>query len=211
MSELTDSFRELYYNSRVFMHTYWLGVIVGKNPLDLWLYEEIIAEVRPDVIVECGTAFGGSALFFASICELIGNGRVISIDILSSETRPSHNRIEYLTGSSVSPEILAKVAESIGAEETVMVSLDSIHERDHVLQELRHYSRFVTPGSYLVAEDTMIGHPTLPELLPGPMEAVEAFLHENEDFEADSQREKFFMSFNPGGWLRRKGSHVADV
>ena len=82
--------------------------------------------------------------------------------------------------------------------------LDSDHSRDHVLDELRLYSRFVTPGGYLVVEDTNVnGHPVFPEHGPGPMEAVEEFLAESDEFEIDLAREKFFLTFNPRGFLRK--------
>ena len=86
-----------------------------------------------------------------------------------------------------------------------MVVLDSDHHRDHVLAELRTYSALVTPGSYLIVEDTNInGHPVRPEFGPGPMEAVDEFLRESPDFAIDPEREKFFLTFNPRGFLRRR-------
>jgi len=86
----------------------------------------------------------------------------------------------------------------------VMVILDSNHDKDHVLNELRSYNRFVTKGSYLIVEDTDFnGHPVLPDYGPGPMEAVKAFLSENKDFEVDKSREKFFLTFNPRGYLKK--------
>jgi cephalosporin hydroxylase len=87
----------------------------------------------------------------------------------------------------------------------VLVILDSDHSRDHVLDELRIYSRWVTPGSYLIVEDTNVNdHPALPEHGPGPMEALEEFLAETDEFEIDAPREKFFLTFNPRGFLRKR-------
>ncbi len=83
--------------------------------------------------------------------------------------------------------------------------LDSDHRREHVLRELELYSRFVTPGCYLVVEDTNInGHPVAPTFGPGPMEAVRDFLASTDDFEVDHSREKLLLTFNPSGYLRRR-------
>ena len=85
-----------------------------------------------------------------------------------------------------------------------MVILDSDHSRDHVLAELRAYAPMVTTAQYLIVEDTNVnGNPVLPEFGPGPMEALDAFLAENDDFEPDDEREKFLLTFNPRGYLRR--------
>jgi cephalosporin hydroxylase len=172
--------------------TYWLGVPVLKCPLDLWIYQEIIFEVKPDVIIECGTFRGGSALFLAHMCDLVNNGRIISIDIEYREDRPKHERITYLIGSSTSEEIVRKVKSLIRDRDKVMVILDSDHHKEHVLKELKIYSKFVTKGSYLIVEDTNInGHPVVPDFGPGPLEAVEEFLKENKNFVADRTKEKF--------------------
>jgi cephalosporin hydroxylase len=206
--DIVDQFHALYYNSHIwgagYRNTSWLSVPVLKCPLDLWIYQEIISEVKPDVIVECETAYGGSALFLASICDLVGRGRFLTIDIERKSQLPHHGRIQYFTGSSVSPDLVEQIRASIGQSERTMVILDSDHKKSHVLQELRIYSGLVTLGRYLVVEDTDVnGHPVLPLHGPGPMEAVEEFMGENHNFVVDKSREKFFLTFNPKGYLRK--------
>jgi cephalosporin hydroxylase len=196
----------LYYNmgKRTWDETYWMGTKLLKCPLDLWIYQELLYELRPDVIVETGTRYGGSASYIASLCDLLGHGRVITIDVEDQEGRPQHPRIQYLLGSSVAPETLQAVREQIGNGNRVLVVLDSDHSRDHVLAELRGYADLVSPGSYVVVEDTNVnGHPVSPFFGPGPWEAVRDFLAEDERFEIDRRREKFYMTFNPSGHLRR--------
>ena len=215
-ASIVDEFHKLYYNAslladgildmngRTWANTFWLGYRTWKCPLDLWVYQEIIYEVRPDVIVETGTAFGGSALFMAQICELVGNGRVITIDVEEKTGRPKHERVEYLIGSSIADAVVGRVREAVRGAASVMVVLDSDHRKDHVLSELLIYSDLVTVGSYLITEDTSVnGHPILPNFRPGPMEAVEEFLKGNSRFAVDRSREKFYLTFNPGGYLRR--------
>jgi cephalosporin hydroxylase len=203
---IADQFHQMYYNSHVWLNTFWLGVPIQKCPLDLWIYQEIIFELRPDVIVETGTADGGSAFYLASLCKLIRKGRVISIDIASQPNKPRSRRIKYLTGSSTSEEIYHRVKKMIKPGEKVMVLLDSNHTFDHVLTEMRLYSPLVTPGQYLVVEDTNInGHPVLPGWGPGPMEAVQFFVNENRNFSIDKAREKLFVTFFPKGFLIRTG------
>lgn len=201
---VVDSFHRLYYESNVFATTSWLGVSALKCPLDLWIYQEIIHDLRPDLIVECGTASGGSALFLAGICDLVGNGRIITIDIEDTPGRPHHPRVTYLHGSSTSPAVVEQVRRAVAEDDRVLVLLDSDHSKDHVLAELRAYSGFVTAGSYLIVEDTNIGgHPVSTDAGPGPMEAVDEFLAENRTFAIDESKEKFFLTFNPRGYLRR--------
>jgi cephalosporin hydroxylase len=206
-ASVTDEFHRLYYDTAVWKDTYWLGVRTQKCPLDLWVYQELLVEQKPDLIVETGTAHGGSALYLASVCDLLGRGEVVTVDIFPIEGRPAHDRITYLTGSSTAPEVVAEVERIVAGRENALVILDSDHARDHVLDELRIYSRFVPPGGYLIVEDTNVNaHPVFPEHGPGPMEAVEAFLGETDEFEVDSRREKFFLTFNPRGFLRRKSA-----
>lgn len=200
-------FHRLFFHQkfRTWANTKFLGVPVAKNPLDLWVYQEIIFELRPDVIVETGTAHGGSALYMARLCELIGRGRVVSVDIAPLGPLPSHGRLTFLTASSVDPATVERVRGMIKPGEVVMVVLDSNHERGHVLEELRLYGELVTPGSYLIVEDTNInGHPVFWAHGPGPMEAVEEFLRSHAEFSVDETREKYFFTFNPRGYLRKR-------
>jgi cephalosporin hydroxylase len=194
---------DVFYESDAWTKALWLGSQALKNPLDLWIYQELVVETRPDAIVETGTWRGGSALYFASLCDLLGSGEVVSIDIAEMrDDYPRHPRITYLAGrSSTDSEVLAEVTERVVGRRTLIV-LDSDHSQRHVEDELDAYSPLVPIGCYLVAEDSNIGR-IRKDLLPGPLEAVEAFLARNRDFEIDREREKFLLTFNPSGFLRR--------
>jgi cephalosporin hydroxylase len=207
-----EEFHRLFHASwlETWANTTWLGVPSEKPASDLWVYQEIISELRPDYVIETGTRYGGSALFMATVCEALGHGRVITIDLqalaTSTSCRPQHSRITYLTGSSTSPEILTTVRETVSGR--VMVVLDSDHSMTHVSDELRLYADVVTDGSYLIVEDTQFnGHPVVPDFGPGPWEAVEVFLKGAPEFSPDLAREKFLLTFNPRGYLRK---NVAD-
>lgn len=167
----------------------WLGRPIIQLPDDLIRLQEVIYRVRPDVIIETGIAHGGSLVFSASLCQLMGTGRVIGIDI---EIRPqnrqaieAHPLASYITmfeGDSTSPTIIAAVRDQIRPGEKVLVLLDSCHTRDHVLAELNAYSPMVSPGSYIVAMDgimkEVVGAPrTSPDWVTNnPQTAVNDFL-----------------------------------
>ena len=206
-SGVVRDFSRLYYElghkGGTWTDTTWMGVRVWKNPLDLWVYQELLCELRPELIIETGTAFGGSALYLAHLCDLLGHGRVITIDVNDIEGRPVHGRIEYVRGSSVDPAIVRHVSDSIRGGDVVVAVLDSDHRRDHVRAELDAYAPLVSPGSYLVVEDTNIGHPVEPDFGPGPMDALDEFLATTDQFIIDPSREKFLFTFNPRGFLRR--------
>ena len=199
-------FHKMYYRQgeKTLWHTSWLGTKVLKCPLDLWVYQEILYETKPDVIIECGTKVGGSASYLASLCDLLGTGRIITIDVKDLPGKPTHPRVQYLLGSSTSEEIINKVKSLIKPGERVMVILDSNHRARHVIQELELYHSLVTEGNYLIVEDTNInGHPVYTNYGPGPMEAVRKFLKNNKDFIVDRDREKYYLTYNPGGYLKK--------
>jgi cephalosporin hydroxylase len=207
---IVEAFHKLYYSIWDFgrgpatLDLSWLGYHVLKCPMDLWAYQEILVETAPDVIIETGTRYGGSAAFLASMCDLLGRGRVVTIDIKQLSGQPRHPRIDYVLGSSPSEAVLTQVRRRITPGERVMVILDSDHRRDHVLQELQVYHPLVSPGCYLIVEDTIVnGHPTWPDHGPGPMEAVEAFLPDHPEFHVDRNRERFLVTMNPSGFLLR--------
>jgi cephalosporin hydroxylase len=202
MDEIGWAFYRHYGENGVWIYTHWLGVAVYKCPLDLWMYQEILVRTRPDVIVETGTAAGGSALYLASLFDLIGNGRVVTVDIEDKEDRPDHSRILYLNGSSVAPEVVDRVKAEVKDASRVMVILDSDHTKDHVLRELQTYGPMVSEDCYLIVEDMVTGE-MIENFGPGPRDAVEEFLESTESFVVDPGCEKFLMTFNPGGYLKR--------
>jgi cephalosporin hydroxylase/SAM-dependent methyltransferase len=204
---VVEQFQRLWYENKD--HTWaarcWLGVPTLKAPTDFWIYQELIYELRPDWIVGCGTLDGGSALFLASICDLVSHGRVLTVDVVAREHRPRHPRIEYLTGSSTSPEVLREVHGRLRPTDTVLVLLDSDHRAEHVRDELAAYADMVSPGSYLIVGDTILdGHPVASSHGPGPREAVDEFLAVRDDFAADPVRERLMFTHNPRGYLRRR-------
>lgn len=205
--KIVHEFGLLFYERwRVHTRT-WLGWHMVKYPTDLIVYQMMIFEKKPDIIIESGSGKGGGSLFFASICELMGRGSVISIDKRSHELmkgRPSHNRLEYIIGSSVRQDVIEKLAERVKGR-TCMIVLDSDHTSAHVKNELHRLNRFVTDGQYIVAEDTYFGgNPIMKERFhPGPMAAVDWFVAVNRDFTIDNLEDYYLVSMNPRGWLRR--------
>ena len=201
----------------------WLGRPIIQLPEDLLRIQEVISSVKPDVLIETGVAHGGSLVFYASLFEAMGQGQVIGIDI---EIRP-HNRqaverhrmskrITLVEGSSIDPDTLSRVKSLLRPEQKVMVVLDSNHQRDHVLAELRAYSPFVSIGSYVVAADGIMaqvagGPRTGPDWSwNNPREAVKAFVAENPDFVVEQPRFPFneglvrrAVTYFPNGYLRR--------
>jgi cephalosporin hydroxylase len=194
---------DVLYRSDAWTKATWLGAQALKNPLDLWVYQEIIVETRPELIVETGTYRGGSALFLASMCDLLDRGEVLSIDVEPPrDDYPQHPRITYLGGrSSTDPDVVTEVLERAAGRPTLVI-LDSDHSQAHVEAELEVYAPLVPVGCYLIVEDSNIGR-IRKDLLPGPLEAIEAFLARSDAFEIDREREKFLITFNPSGYLKR--------
>ena len=92
---------DVLYLSDAWTDTAWLGAQALKNPLDLWVYQEIMFETKPELVVETGTYQGGSAFFLATMCDVLGAGEVVSIDIEPlRDDYPAHPRITYLGGRS---------------------------------------------------------------------------------------------------------------
>lgn len=194
---------DVLYESDAWTKATWLGAQALKNPLDLWIYQEIMVETQPELIVETGTYRGGSALFLASVCDLLDRGEVVSIDVEPlRDDYPRHPRVTYLGGrSSTDPEVVVEIRER-AADRNTLVILDSDHSQGHVEAELAVYAPLVPVGCYLIVEDSNIGR-IRKDLLPGPFEAIETFLAGSDAFEIDRGREKFLLTFNPSGYLRR--------
>lgn len=203
MDALKRSANVAYFQSGVWQRTTWMGVPTVKCPGDLWVYQELIVAGGCDLVVETGSWKGGSALYFAHVFDALGRGEVISVDV-EAERRPEHERITWIHGDSVAPEVVAQVAEAAG-DKRVMVILDSDHRSAHVLAELRAYGPLVSPGCWLIVEDTCFdGVPVWPEFGPGPAAAVADYLADGAPFDVDPDAERHLLTFAPGGFLRRR-------
>jgi cephalosporin hydroxylase len=194
-----------YQNDLVFQKVRWMGLPAWKNVLDAWVYQEIIYEVRPEIIVEIGNACGGSTMYLANMLDLLGSGEVIAVDIDHSNFRVRHPRITLVTGDSLAPETLARV-EHIAGEHRGLVIHDGDHSREHVLADLRAYAKFVALGSYFIVEDTVMdlfrpGNNL--GAVDGPLGAAEEFVREHNEFLIDHDREYFVLTHNPCGYLKR--------
>ena len=190
----------------VFKQVKWMGTQILKNPLDIWVYQEIVYEVKPDVIVEIGSKYGGSTKYFANLLDLLDNGIVVSIDIDRSKYHLEHKRVHVFTGDSASPEIIAAVAR-LCQDKTVLVIQDGDHRKQQVLKDLENYAPLVTNGSYYIVEDGIVDLFHFGDGLgfkdPGPLAAVEEFLATHSEFIVDKEKERYMLTYNPNGFLKR--------
>lgn len=194
----------------------WLGIPIIQLPTDIIVMQELIWKVRPDLIIDCGLAHGGSAILYASICELLGKGRVIGIDVevrqanrVAIQSHPMSQRIEIVEGSSIDPSTVGLVTERVSGAKSVLVVLDSNHSYKHVLQELNSYHRMVTPGSYMVVMDGAQAHVwDIPRGKPEwrenhPLKAIHEFLRDHAEFQIDPYYTRMHITSCPDGYLRR--------
>ncbi len=211
--EAATAYHRWYYDGRVWDTTTWAGVKALKSPMDMWNYQEILAERRPRLIVELGTRFGGGTLFFASVLRQLGHrGKILTVDVDEGTIDERVKReplVEVMVASSTSDEVARRI-EQLRQEYPgpLFAILDSDHRREHVLGELRLLRPLLRSGDYVVVEDSNLnGHPVLPSFGPGPYEAVEAYFAEHpDDYERDFAREaKFGFTFATRGFLIWRG------
>lgn len=198
-------------------HFSWMGRPIIQYPQDMVAMQEIIWQVRPDLIIETGVAHGGSLVFYASLLELMGKGQVVGIDVEirqhnreAIENHPMAHRISLVEGSSVNSSVVARVGDIARGKQRVLVALDSNHSHAHVLEELRVYAPLVNRDSYLVVFDTIIedfpagSFPDRPwDRGSNPKTAVEEFLRENDRFIVDDDMDsKLLISATRGGYLK---------
>lgn len=203
----------------------WLGRPIIQLPEDIMRIQEVFYQIKPDIMIETGIAHGGSLIFYASLCQMIGKGRVIGVDV---EIRPhnrkaieAHELFPYITlieGNSIAPLIVKQVKSLVKTDEKVLIVLDSNHTKEHVLGELNAYAELIPSGSYIVAMDgimkDLVGAPrTNPDWgWNNPYEAVQEFLREHSEFVFEQPQWPFnesndlsenVVTYWPSAWLRR--------
>lgn len=196
----------------------WMGRPIIQYPQDMVAMQEIIWEVQPDLVIETGIAHGGSLIYYASLLQLIGKGRVLGIDVeirphnrKAIEAHPLAGRIDMIEGSSVAPEVVDAVRARVEGKRSVLVALDSNHTHEHVLRELQLYTPLVTMGSFCVVFDTIVedmppgSYPDRPwDVGDNPKTAVHEFLKQADDFEIVGEiQHKLLITTAPDGYLRR--------
>jgi cephalosporin hydroxylase len=196
----------------VFDQCHWMGVPSLKNPLDAWVYQEMLFELRPERLVEIGSAAGGSTLYFAHLMDLIGTGEVVSIDVDRSGFVARHPRIVQVTGDSGSAEVIARIHDLCRGRATMLVH-DGDHSKGAVLRDLEAYQDLIAPGGAIVVEDGVQdlfrpgdGLGTFEE---GPLAAIDEFLRRHPDFSVDATRERYVATYNPRGFLKRAGGRAS--
>ena len=201
----------------------WLGRPIVQRPQDILAMQELIWQLKPDMILETGIARGGSMVFYASMLELLGGDRfVLGIDIdirahnrAAIEVHPMYGRIRMLEGSSIDPEIVAQARDMAMDRKHVLVCLDSLHTEAHVLAELRAYSDLVPKGGYLVVLDTVIENMAEESLTNrpwsrtnNPATALRFFLKENDRFQVDHEMGRQF--YEPNSLPRMRWQQVEE-
>ena len=198
-------------------HFTWLGRPIIQYPQDILIIQELIWEIKPDLVIETGIARGGSLIFTASILELIGKGNVIGIDVdirkhnrEEIEKHPMFKRIKMIEGSSIDKKIVKKIFKLAERKKKILVLLDSSHTHSHVLEELKSYSPLVNKGSYVVVFDTVLedmpknSFPNRPwDKGDNPKTAVKEFVKKSNRFKIDVDIErKLMITSNPSGFLK---------
>jgi cephalosporin hydroxylase len=188
-------------------HNTWAGIPFLKHPVDAWIMQELIWRVKPDCIVELGTAFGGSAIFFCHMLDMLGGGIVVTVDTDQSRSRGvEHERLAKIEGDAGEHEVVQDVKSWCDGNRTMVIH-DASHESADVYRDLKLYADLVSFDSYFVVEDGVVDLFDPPvgwsSARPGPLHAIRRFLEEDHRFMPDLDCERFGMTYNPHGYLRR--------
>lgn len=217
LCELAQTFYNESAKHKYTYHFSWMGRPIIQLPQDMVAMQELIWKLKPDLIIECGIAHGGSIIYYASMMELVGYGEVLGIDRdirahnrEAIESHPMFKRISMIEGSSIDPAVVEQVR-ALAEGKKVMVVLDSNHTHEHVLAELRAYAPLVSQDSYCVVMDTVVedmpadAFPDRPwGVGDNPRTAVWAYLKETEDFVIDAEiHDKLLITVARDGYLRR--------
>lgn len=198
--QISDLNRQFYHHIHVKRnHPHWKGTPIIKMPTDMFLYHQAIYENKPDYIIDSGTKFGGSALFYQDMLDIAGGKQVISIDKFPVD-KVKDPRIHYIEKGSTDKETLQEIRDIVG-DGKVMVVLDSDHRRQHVKRELFFYADIVTSGQFMVVEDC---YSRLQEWV-GPGEAMDWFFKtaKGKQFKKTDYDQQFLIGFTRDGWLQK--------
>jgi cephalosporin hydroxylase len=194
---------EYYQASVVTKQVRYRGVPTWKNVFDLWVIQEIIHETQPGIVIEIGCKFGGTTLWLSDMMKTVASGSVISVDLKRPQIDFPEN-VQFIEGNSIASETVAQVQRLCGGHRAMLMA-DGNHAAEHVFKELVLYGPMVAPGCYFIVEDGIVDVMDWPQYQPGPLVAVQRFLGENRSFVADERREKFILTYAPGGFLERVG------
>jgi cephalosporin hydroxylase len=196
---------EAVWNAQAWREATWLGHPVSRFPTDLQSYQELLVRSRPGLVVVVGDdpGLGGRALFAASLCDQVDHGRVVAVGRTDAEGRPAHPRVTHLEGAAEAEAVAREVAALAGDDPDALVLL-GLGEVGRVVAGFERYAPLVAVDGYVVVENTVVnGRPAAPGFGPGPHEAVVAILQRNRDFVSDPGPERYTVTFNRNGYLRR--------
>jgi cephalosporin hydroxylase len=201
--ELKVAYTDAFWRSLVWKDWTWLGTPMKRPPTDVLVYQELLTEVRPDWVVELHASDPGRARFLASICDLLDHGQVVAVGPHAS-VLPDHPRIHRVTGDPNEVATVDEVHQLVDGSPARALLLLSLAGKPALTRAFGNYEGLVPPGSYVVVEDTIVnGHPVWEGMGPGPFEAAREILKGRPDFAPDPRRERFGLTFNPGGFLKR--------
>ncbi len=193
---LVGAFQRLYHHQarRTWKDTWYRGTRLHAYPTDLWVYGELVEEVRPALVLQTGAFRGGTALLLADRLQTLGSGHVVAVAAEAASRRPEHPRLTWATGRPADPDVVREVRGRVDLASPVLALLGAGHTEEEVAAELSAYAPLLPVGSVLV-----VGHTHE----AGPAAAVRAFLAAHDDYEADPRGERHFLTEHPAGILRR--------
>jgi len=194
---------ERYQKELVFERVLYRGLPTWKNVVDLWVYQEIIWENEIDLVIEIGVRHGGTTLWLSDLLQTFcgARGLVIAIDLERPPIAFPPN-VHFILGDSIATATVAAARAHSSGHKTLVLA-DGNHAADHVLAEMRLYAPIISLGSYFIAEDGIVDVMDWKEFTPGPAVAARRFVAETDEFVIDQAREKFLLTYAPGGFLMR--------
>lgn len=197
----------IYHQRHVIFNQKYKGLKMIKNPFDLITYEEILWEIKPTIVIEIGSSQGGFALWLKDRTQIMRlNTKIVTIDLSGNANRNLNSfksdNLMCIVGDCNSSDILSKLKNCISKNDVVLIIEDSSHTFENTFRVLENYKKIVTVGSYIIVEDGICDVLNIGPS-PGPMKAIEKWINDNKNYMIDRTREKYIMTYNPKGFLKR--------